>query len=439
MLEKSADAISPETEIMKVCKKEAFHRLKEISFRCPLLELPAELRLKILELVLPCTIYHSGTNSIVWLRGSCGILATNRLLLREGIRLMYGSNTFLIDDNYSGITFAYQWLLPNGLAPKRTLTFPGKFARHNISHIRRVFVRIHHVDNYAGSVKYNFGGPGLREGLKDQVERLCQTTLQELYEIGRLHVHFQNDSHTTTVDYEILKPLLKLTKTRTVTLSGHITLGFAGMLQKRLGNAYSRNSIFRLPVEVRDIIYDLVLPYTETFIENHPTQHKYVRWRKGHTDILETCRKIHDEAWSLLYRTRNFQLTCGNDHFKFTPFWLPKGRLLPGLKFPEITGYCNFLQIRHFTIHIPVWWGHTDEKGRRERKAMLERMGRLLQTSPRIRSLTLVCFRWKLDKEWYEEAMQEILYVRNVARVEIFGLEEDMAERFRTSLCRRGL
>jgi len=219
-----------------------------------------------------------------------------------------------------------------------------------------------------------------------------------------------------------------------VKATGSITSDFARTLERRLNDIYERSSFFRLPLELRERVYDLLLPYTEIMINTHPTQHKYVRWRYGHTAIMYTCSAIYRESSSLLYRTRNFQLTCGDDHFRFTPFWLPKGRLLPGLPFPQSVGSRNLAQIRHFTIYMPVWWGRTDEEGRRRRRNMLERMGKLLSSVPRIISLTLVCFCWNLAKDWYEDAMQDILSIRGVSKVEIYGLDREMAKRFRSKV-----
>ena len=65
---------------------------------------------------------------------------------------------------------------------------------------------------------------------------------------------------------------------------------------------------------------------------------------------------------------------------------------------------------------------------------MLECMGKMLKTIPRIVSLTLVCFCWNLAKEWYEDAMREILGIRGVRNVEIYGLDRDMARRFRSKV-----
>ena len=138
-----------------------YHASTTDSDECLLLMLPVELRLKILEFVLPHTI-NIPRKGMVWIRGSSAVLATSRLLYHEGLGIMYGRNTFVIDVVWDGITFAYQWLLQSGLVPKRTLAFPAKMAKRNISQIRRLVVRIHHVDNYTGMVKHNFGGPGLR-------------------------------------------------------------------------------------------------------------------------------------------------------------------------------------------------------------------------------------------------------------------------------------
>ena len=433
MLLENTSTLTPKSTVGPVGQSEPYDLKTNEDSMCYLLQLPVELRLKIIGLVLSHTV-DTGPRGIAWIRGHCALLATCRSLYNEGIRLIYGSNIFVIDVVWDGIFLAYQWLLPTGLIPKRTLTFPGKLAPRNVLQIRQLLLRVRHVDNYTGMVKHNFGGPGLHEGLRLQVEHLCQSTLQDMQEITHLTVHFQNDSHAQSIDQHILKPLLKLRKTRTITFSGSITSDFQHLLKTRLTNAYTRNSLLRLPHEVRTLIYDLLLPRTQIILNTHPTQHKYVRWRKGHVEILRTCSAIHKEASSLLYRTRNFQLTCGSNHFRFTPFWLPDGRLLPGLKFPESIGFQNFLQIRRFTIYVPVWWAQVDEHGKREREAMLEGMGRLLRTCPRIVSLTLICFCWKLDKEWLERAMREILCVRGVGRVDIYGLDKEMARRFRERL-----
>lgn len=427
----SETVVSNQQETMEP-QKLGLQDLDLSSGRCMILDLPCEIRQEILNYVLPATV-ETRSRGVAWLRGYTAILTVNRKLYSEGIHMIYENSIFVIDVTWDSISFAYQWLLANGLVPKRTLAFPGKLAERNLAYVRHFMVRVHHVDNYTGMIKHGFEGPGLREGLKLQVERLCKT-LQGVHQLSRLRIHFQNDSHTTGVDREILRPLLSLRNVRTVEVTGSVTLEFARTLGRQLNNIYERSSFFRLPLELRERVYDLLLPHTEIMINTHPTQHKYVRWRYGHTAIIYTCTAIHRESSSLLYRTRNFQLTCGDDRFRFTPFWLPKGRLLPGLPFPQSVGSWNLAQIRHFTIYMPVWWGRTDEDGRRRRRTMLESMGKLLGSVPRIVSLTLACFCWNLAKDWYEDAMQDILSIRGVSKVEIYGLDRDMARRFKTKV-----
>lgn len=431
----SRNEVSKQQEIT-VPQKSELEAMSQFSRKCMILELPFELRKEILRYLLPATI-EIKSKGVAWLRGHTAILMANRRLYAEGVRMMYGESTFVIDVTWDSITFAYQWLLANGLVPKRTLAFPGKLAERNVANVRNVIVCVHHVDNYMGMIKYGFEGPGLREGLKLQVEKLCRT-LQEVYHLSRLRIHFQNDSHTAGVDREILKPLLSLKNVRTVEATGSVTSEFARKLERHLNGVYERSSFFRLPAELRERVYDLLLPYTEIMVNTHPTQHKYVRWRYGHTAIMYTCSEIYTESSNLLYRTRNFQLTCGDDHFRFTPFWLPKGRLLPGLPFLQSVGSRNLPKIRQFTIYMPVWWGRTDEEGRRRRRTMLECMGKLLGSVPRITSLTLVCFCWNLAKDWYEDAMQDILSLRSVSKVEIYGLDREMARRFKKRVETKG-
>ena len=271
----------------------------------PLLQLPIELRNKIFELVLPHTI-GAGARGITWVRGNCAILATSRRLFNEGIRIMHGRNTFVIDVAWDGVTFAYQWLLPTGLIPKRTFAFPHKLAKSNVAYIRKSIVRIHHVDNYTGMIKHNYSGPGLRQGLKSQVERLCRDTLQDMYEISHLHIHFQNDGHENSMDQRILEPLMRLTKTRTLHLTGSIIPDMQKALQAQLSDAYSRNSIFCLPLEIRERIYDLVLPYSKAHLNEVPRN--LIVKSKRSTEILRTCAMVYKEASDVLYKSHDLVL-----------------------------------------------------------------------------------------------------------------------------------
>ena len=408
-------------------------RLKKDSVECPLLNLPPELRHEILGHILPRTIETA--LGPVWLRGHTAILTVNRLLHCEGIRIMYGNSTFVVNVTWNAITIAYKWISSTGLVPNRTLAFPGQLASYSLARIRNLVVRVHHDDDYTGMAKHNFGGPGLVEGMKIQVERLCKT-LRDLYQIRDLLIHFKNNNQDTGVDQVILNPFLALKNTRTVRTTGAVTTSFTQTLEAHLNGAYERNSFFRLPLELRERVYDLLLPRTETIIIADWTQRKYIqrRWRHGHLAIMRTSSAIYIEASTFWYATRNFQLTCNNDHFTFTPFWLPRGALLPGLPFPQSIGSHNVFMINHFTIYMPVWWGPIDEEGKHTCRCMLEGLKKLLRSARKVASLTLVCLCRNLADAWYEEAMQDILRIRDLGNVEIYALGQDLVERLRSQL-----
>ena len=197
--------------------------------RCHLLELPLELRQTILSHVLPRTI--PTPKGIAWLRGTTSILATNHRLHHECAALIYSNNTFVIDTVYDCSTFAYQWLLPtSGLVPKRTMAFPEQLAARNICLLQRLHIRLHHVDSYTGMVKYNCGGHGLVEGLRDQVRFLCQV-LRQLPEIKVLHVELLDSSGSKGLDEIVCGPFLELRNTRVMTTSGAFSAAFARKLE----------------------------------------------------------------------------------------------------------------------------------------------------------------------------------------------------------------
>ena len=393
------------------CNSEAF----------PLLRLPIELRVKILELVLPHTI-DTGTRGIAWVRGHCALLATSRRLFNEGIRIMYGMNTFAIDVVWDGITFAYQWLLPTGLIPKRTFAFPDKLARRNVACIRKLLLRIHHVDNYTGMIKHNFSGPGLRQGLRLQVERLCQQTLRDMYEISHLHIHFRNDSHTMSVDQQILDPLMQLTRTRTLQLTGSITPRVERALQAQLSNAYSRNSIFYLPLEIREHIYDLVLPHSQDYF---PKQHsKLVFWNNGSTEILRTCAMIRKEASAVLYRTRDFTLKRAGDEERLREFLHPYNKLAFAA-FPQGLGVSNVLKLKDCEL---VWELNPlcaiEEYKKEEITELLEAIKQILIYSPNIAQLTFSCMCHDSFRPSEEEVRQEVSRLSGVIKITFIFLAQ---------------
>ena len=383
----------------------------------PLLQLPIELREKIFELVLPHTTV-AGTRGIAWVRGHCAILATSRRVFNEGIRIMYGRNTFVTDVVWDGVTFAYQWLLPTGLVPKRTFAFPDKLAKRNVSYIRNLLIRIHHVDNYTGMIKHNFSGPGLRQGLRLQLERLCQETLQDMYEISHLHIHFQNDSHKMSVDQQILEPLMQLTKTRALQLTGSITPGVQRALQAQLSDAHSRNSIFYLPLEIRERIYDLALPYSKAYLNE--VSHKTVVWVKGSAELLRTCAMIYREASEVLYRSRDFELVALRGRNLRNRFFRSSNSPL-FTDFPHGLGVSNVQKLKHCVLY----WNYChafagEERKKEEITRLLEVIMQLLLYSPNITRLSVNYDHYKhISNPSVEDVRQALLRFSGAIKIEV--------------------
>jgi hypothetical protein len=223
----------------------------QITGESRLLNLPVELRTAIFEGVLPST-FDAGRKGIVWRRGNLAILSTNRQLYKEAISILYSHNVFVIDVIFDCCTFFYQYrnsFIPtrkpfylSALVSKRALAFPEYLAPRNIALIRRLCIRVHHVDSYVGMVKYNYSGHGLTDGLQTQVKFLCQA-LRTIPEIISLHVDFQDDSKTEGTDEIVLQPFLCLTNTRHVALSGDCSSSFERAFRDHLFDAYDKKGI----------------------------------------------------------------------------------------------------------------------------------------------------------------------------------------------------
>lgn len=207
-------------------------------------------------LIVPTTISIRGKGA-VWVRGNIALLVVNKQIYHEAIQIVYGTSTFTIDVRYNAITFAYQWILPSGLVPKTTLVFPDRFAERNLAFIRRYQIRVHVVDGYTGMIKYNISGRSpLADGVRDQVTKLA-SIIGNVSEIQHLQISLQDDYRGTENDQSVpsvLLPFFDLKNTHAVSLSGNITSDLQKRLLNRLTNAYTRNSLSRRPLELRDII-----------------------------------------------------------------------------------------------------------------------------------------------------------------------------------------
>lgn len=275
----------------------------------PFLNLPYELRAYIYTYVLPSTIDHPD-RGVVWLRATAAIWTTNRQIYRECITLMYCNPTFLIDIRYDRVELLYQFLLyQSSLIPKRIFNFPDPIAARNWPLMRKFHLRVHQVDSYTGMIKYNYSNPEvLARALRCQVDILC-AFLKELPEILELRIsYYGGDEESHKVLPLAMEPFWQLRNTQAVTMQvpGQVSEGFGTKLQEHLTDAYMRNSLMRLPLELREHVYRHALPHS---LSTDTGDNKIFTWFSGDISILGTCRQINMEATRVLYATNEFEFS----------------------------------------------------------------------------------------------------------------------------------
>lgn len=276
---------------------------------CPFLKLPFELRRHIYRYILPSTT-NDPDRGIVWVRATAAIWATNRQIYKECISLIYGKPTFLIDVRYDKIEFLYQWiLLQRSLVPKRIFNFPDPVSARNRPLMRKFHVRVHQVDSYTGMMKHNYSNPEiLARGLRCQVKILC-AFLNELQEIRELVISCHGgDERSQKFLPLVMEPFRQLKKTKIVRVEslGRVNEAFRISLWKHLTDAYTKNSLMRLPLELREHVYRRALPHT---LSTGTGDKKVINWIPGDTSILGTCRQVNIEATRVLYATNEFEFS----------------------------------------------------------------------------------------------------------------------------------
>ena len=276
---------------------------------CPFLKLPYELRTHIYSYVLPGTSEHL-FRGIIWTRATAAIWATNQQIYRECINLIYGNSTFLIDVRYDKVEFLYQWILPqNPLVPKRVFNFPHPIALRNQPLMRKFHVRIHQVDSYTGMIKYNYSNPELLfRGLRSQVSMLC-SLLQEMHEIREFRITYEGGDEASHIFLPlVMDPFWHLKKTKKVTVKdpGRVNESLRKKLQEHLTDAYTKNSLMQLPLELREHVYRHALPHT---LSTGTGDDKVIRWVSGDISILSTCKQVNVEATRVLYATNEFEFS----------------------------------------------------------------------------------------------------------------------------------
>ncbi|KAI9831257.1 MAG: hypothetical protein M1819_005185 [Sarea resinae] len=159
----------------------------------PLLSLPLELRAQIYDYLLPHTLppqrRFQQPPFIVWQRGTTVFLRTCSQVHAEASEMLYGTNTFDIWVAWDRVEFRNARSVYEGLTTRSSIPFlewsgassdggsnrgAGIISARNQRHIRSYHVVINLEDSYTAMVKYNNGGLGFIDGLRDQVARLCE-------------------------------------------------------------------------------------------------------------------------------------------------------------------------------------------------------------------------------------------------------------------------
>lgn len=273
---------------------------------CPFLNLPYKLRAYIYIYVLPSTIDHPD-HGIVWHRASAAIWATSREIYKECVELMYSNYTFLADVRYHKVELVSHFPLQrDSLIPKRIFKFPHPFAARSRPLMRKFHVRIHQVDRSTDLIKDDHMHPD--RSLQRHVDILC-AFLKDLPEIIELRiVHSGGDEESHRVLPRVLEPFWQLKNTRAVTLRipKQASEGFGMELQEHLTDAYGKNSLMRLPLELREFVYRHAFPHSWSMGTGDK---KVVTWVSGDISILGTCKQINAEAMRVLYATNEFEFS----------------------------------------------------------------------------------------------------------------------------------
>ncbi|KAF1915465.1 hypothetical protein BDU57DRAFT_518444 [Ampelomyces quisqualis] len=143
----------------------------------------------------------------------------------------------------------------------------------------------------------------------------------------------------------------------------------------------SRASPFlRLPLEIRRLVYTLLLPHTSTGppIQPHERPHRFLtcvrrdgkeswcllnqqqshpqppHWRRGNTALLAINQQIHDETASMLYSENTFVLEIGFDKIEFKYRWRMANGLMPHRDIPWFDNFSqkNLLRVRRYVVTV---------------------------------------------------------------------------------------
>ena len=148
--------------------------------------------------------------------------------------------------------------------------------------------------------------------------------------------------------------------------------------------------LLRLPIELRRLIFDLVLPHTTTFevrfqrLADPPPKSEFnltfvrqkngdggwrmqrtlpkterqtgndIVWRRGSTSLLAVSQQVHEEAADMLYGDNTFVIDVTFDAINFRYRWRTANNLTPNRRYPFLDHFSqrNLLRIRNYIINV---------------------------------------------------------------------------------------
>lgn len=176
-------------------------------------------------------------------------------------------------------------------------------------------------------------------------------------------------------------------------MNTHIDLGIAGTMHPfRNPPSADKPPFLRLPLELRALVYDYVLPHTElfdvrfqrgngdttprseynlTFVRETPDSNgtwkmqktlprsdrevgNEIVWRLGCTSLLATCHQIHDECVDKLYGDNIFVIDVTFDDIKFRQRWRTANNLTPGRSYAFLDHFSqrNLMKIKNYIVNV---------------------------------------------------------------------------------------
>jgi hypothetical protein len=112
-------------------------------------------------------------------------------------------------------------------------------------------------------------------------------------------------------------------------------------------------SFLKLPLEIRQQIYNYVLPYTRSL---PPPAHaaSSVIWRRGNINLMLTNRQICDECRNILYGSNTFVIDISFDGIKFRYRWLLPSGLAPNRAYGFFEQFPpnNISRMRHLIVNV---------------------------------------------------------------------------------------